>query len=143
MRTLVIQDGDIVLGSEGFSTIGGYSKLTQDLGAALREPLGVDRFHPTWGSLLPSFIGHAIVGPQVAVAIRSEVYRVIQNYLMVIAEGIKRDSLRSNQTRYEAGEVIKDITSIDVRQEQDRFHVRINIQTLSNQNVTLVQTVRH
>lgn len=141
MRTLAIQDGDLVLGTEGFTTVGGYTKLVQEMSAALREPLGVDRFHPTWGSLLPEFIGHGI-GVLAEVAIRSEIYRVLQNYISMLAENVKRDTTSSSQARYGADEIIKDIQAVEIRQELDRFHIRVSIVTLANASVTLVQTVR-
>jgi hypothetical protein len=48
----------------------------------------------------------------------------------------------SNDSRYGVNEIIKEIGDIEIRQEHDRLHVRINLTTMANQSVVLVQTVR-
>lgn len=141
MKSLAIQNGDLVLGPEGFATVSGAAKVRQDLGIALREPVGNDRFHPRWGSLLPSYIGNPI-GDSTIMVVRSETYRVIQNYVYIQAASVKDDVARSRQARYGASEIIKDIKKVDVRQDHSRLLVKVFLVTLGNDDVTIIQSVR-
>lgn len=141
MKSLAIQNGDLVLGPDGFATVSGASKVRQDLGIALREPVGSDRFHPQWGSLLPRYIGNPI-GDTTIMVVRSETYRVIQNYVYIQAAAVRDDVSRSRKARYGASEIIKDIQKVDVRQDHSRLMVKVHLVTLGNDDVTLVQDVR-
>ena len=60
MKSFALQNGDLVLGQGGLLTVTGPSKVRQDLSIAMREPVGCDRFHPNWGSVLPNYIGEPI-----------------------------------------------------------------------------------
>lgn len=97
MKTLAIMDGDFALGSHGYKTVSGLNKTVQDLGIALREHFGVDRFHPKWGSALDSLLGQPIDGLS-TMRLESEVRRVVSNYMTVQRE-------RATQTHGDGGSV--------------------------------------
>jgi len=141
MQTLAIVNGDIALRSGSYATVTGVTKLRQDLAYALREPMGIDRFHPRWGSLLSEAIGDAI-NVRTTASISMEATRVIETYARVQQDKIRRDATNGKPSRFRAGEVIKSIDGVQVKQDQDTLHVRCAITTLSGDEVVLVTTVR-
>lgn len=140
MKQLALQNGDLVLGQGGFATVRGPNKVRQDLSCALREPIGTDRFHRAWGSTLQSYIGDA-VGPDTLTMIESEVYRVVQNYMVTRAGLLQQEYIDNLRPNFDAGEIISAITGVDVQQQEDRCHVRVSLTTLSQERLTLVATV--
>lgn len=140
MKTFQIVNGDLVIGPGGFATIDGPAKVKQDLAVAVREPYGVDRFHPRWGTLLHEYVGMA-VGDGTDLLIRSEINRVISNHMFSQNSVLERDSMRATRSRFSTGELIDRLDAVDVRQEYDRYHVRVRLRTLSGQPITLTRTV--
>ena len=142
MQTFRLTDGDIVLASGSYATVTGQEKLRQDLLYALAEPLGIDRFHPRWGSVLPNFIGEGIDQAMQA-RIVSEARRIITNYAAVQRDRLGRDAIEGKRARYGAGEVVSRLVSVDVRQEMTKLHLRIVIQTASRAEIVLVSTLEN
>ena len=140
MKTLLLNDGDIVLDSGSYETVTGPAKLRQDLDLAMREPLGIDRFHPHWGSLLPTMVGDPIT-PTHTTQIEGEVRRILENYIAVQRDRMARDARNGRRPRYASGEVIDRVASIQVRPEWDAVHLRAEIRTLTADEV-VVLTVR-
>lgn len=140
MKTLAIENGDLVIGPAGHAVVAGTTKVLQDLRSALGEPYGCDRFHAQWGSLLDSYIGSAVVA-ETELLIRSEVTRIVRNYVALQAEALRQDALAGNRPRYGTNEVIAQIASINVQQEFDRFHVRISLVMVSGDQVAVAGTV--
>lgn len=141
MKTFALHDGDLVLDSGSYTEVTGHEKLTQDLGNALREFVGVDRFHRRWGSQLPAFIGQP-ADEWVAQRITEEATRVIGNAMAVQRDLMARDASRGRPPRFGSSEVIEKIKSIQVQQEYSTFHVRIVLTTLTAGEVVLITTVR-
>lgn len=140
MDTFAIRNGDFALGDGGFVTISGPSKLVQDLGCALREPIGTDRFHRLFGSTMESLVG-GIIGPATAASIQSETERVIANYITVQQALLSRDALAGRMPRFDTGEVIKSVDSITVQQSFDSMIVTVVLTTLSQEAVALTYSV--
>lgn len=140
MRQLAIQDGDLVLGRGGFALVTGQAKVRQDLGCALREPIGTDRFHPGYGSLLPSYIGQAI-DSHTSALIEAEVFRVVKNYMLTRMATIQDDFTNGRKPQYEASEIIQNIDEVRIRQNADRFYVLVRLSTLARERITIVTTV--
>jgi hypothetical protein len=79
----MIQDGDLsVLGSE-CQIVSGIDKLRQDLTLWLTIRVGSNRFHPTFGSALESYIG-SIITPGTQANVYNEVLRVLTNYQSMV-----------------------------------------------------------
>lgn len=113
MKTLAVQDGDLVLGASGYVTTRGLNKTVQDLGIALREHVGIDRFHPKWGSGLNSLIGRPIdVLSQMQ--LESEARRVINNYMAVQREQALHMTQRG--AKVQQSEMVAQV--VDVRVER-------------------------
>lgn len=140
MRTFQLVNGDFVLGPGGYATISGGHKVVQDLGAVLREPIGTDRFHPKWGSVLDDFIGTPI-GFETQTRVRSEVHRVIQNYMVVQADRMERDANRGDRQQVRPEEVVVGINAVDIQQRTDRLNVRISLETASGDTHDILRTV--
>lgn len=141
MKTFLIDGGDLVLGQQGYATVEGPPKLRQDLGVAVREPYGCDRFHPRWGSLLYEYVGMQ-ADQEAAAYVRGEITRLIQNYIHVQGAILAKDRAANRRPRYGRGEMISDIKGIDIQQSFAQFKVRVTLLTLSDVEVTLTQTVR-
>ena len=140
MKSFALQNGDLVLGQGGLLTVTGPSKVRQDLSIAMREPLGCDRFHPNWGSVLPNYIGEPITG-QIEALVKAEVYRLVRNYMAVKANEMQTEYLRGNRASFSADEIVINISGVDVVRRMDRLYVRVSLQTSGGSNVTLVATV--
>jgi hypothetical protein len=140
MRGLLIENGDLVVGQGGFVLTNGPAKVRQDLAHAAAEPFGVDRFHPRWGSLLERFVG--IPGSVESIAlIRSEVNRIVQNYISIQNFNLREDQRLGRPNRYTSSELVSAIESIDVRQKYDRFFVRVGVRTFGGESVVLAGSV--
>lgn len=135
MKTLRLSGGDLVLGPGGFETLTGAERIIQDLRVALSEPLGVDRFHPGWGSRVDDFVGRVLDG-STAFDLEQEINRVIGNYMQVQAEKAGRGALRDNGTRYTTSDLISHVSDVKVTYKQDQAQITITIATLSGEEIT-------
>lgn len=140
MKTLQIQDGDLVLRSGAYAPVTGRAKLTQDLRMAMGEPISCDRFHPRWGSLLPGMVGHAS-SARTSMQIESEVQRLVTNYIAIQRDRLERAKNAGQRSPFNLDEVISSIDDIAVLQEFDRFHVRVTLSTATGGPVTLISSV--
>lgn len=140
MKQFAVVNRDLVIGKNGYTTIAGPAKVKQDLSIAVREPYGCDTNHPGWGSLLVEYVGRQ-VSDETEILIRSEITRIVSNYMVVQQEQMTQDALKSRITRFGAGEVVLDIEKILVRQDYDRYHVKVTVRTLGGEQVSLLGTV--
>lgn len=136
MKTLALQHGDLVVGSTGYATIDGVPKVVQDVRCALLEPLGNDRFHPGFGSLLDSFVGLAQDGMTTS-EVQSEIRRVLDQYAAVQRDRLERDALSGARSRYKTADVLAEVLSINVKPVEDRIYVQVNLRTADGATVAL------
>lgn len=141
MKTFRIENGDLVLGGEGFALVEGPDKVRQDLGVIVREPLGCDRFHPEWGSLLGGYVGF-VTGASTETLIQAEIARLMSNYMAVQAQVLQSDHLASRSSRFTAGEVVDRVVAVDIQQSLDSYHVRVILNMLSSQDLVVQVPVR-
>lgn len=140
MKTFALVAGDLVVGQGGFALITGQEKVKQDLGVAMREPFGCDRFHPRWGSVLISYVGEP-ADVQSEFLIRAEIGRIIRNYIMIQGSVVEEDVSDQRRSRLTTSEVITGVDGIDVRQDQDKYHVRVRLNLFSGDQVSLFGSV--
>lgn len=140
MKTLQLVNGDLQIGPGGYVMIEGSDKVIQDLGVMVREAMGVDRFHPRWGSILDDFIGLPI-GPETHMRVRSEIYRVIQNYIVMQTRAIEMDMNAGRKPRYRPEEIVVDVADVKIQQFYDRLNVKVTIQTSDGETHTILRTV--
>lgn len=140
MKTLAVSDGDLMAGQSGHVTISGAAKIRQDLAMALGERLGNDRFHPNWGSTLIDFIGRPI-DFETEFTIRSEVSRVLAQYLAIQDQEVYGDYLNGARSRYATADVVREVNSIEAQVDFDAVRISIALTTLAGQEVRLNRTV--
>lgn len=137
MKTMLIEDGDLVVGaSSDYQMVTDSPKVRQDVRHALLEPLGNDRFHPGWGSSIESFVGQT-VDDYTQTAVISEVNRVVGNYAAVQRDRVETDVLSESTTRYSTDEIVSAVSGVDVRANLDSLSVAITISTVSGSSVTI------
>jgi hypothetical protein len=140
MNAFAVRNGDLVMGPTSYEVVTGPNKIAQDLGISCREPLGCDRFHPNWGSLLPTYVG--IDAQQANLMIQGEISRLVQNYSMV-QRGIAAQDVANRVTpRLSPSEIVGRVESINVQQAFDAFGVQVVLSTIDhNATVTVNQVV--
>lgn len=137
MKTLTVANGDLVLGARGFATVTGARKAAQDVGIALREHHGHDRFHTELGSVLPEFIGRPI-GQDTRMLIENEVKRVVATYMQTQTSEQQRRRMRGEQAALSAEEAVAGIDQIQVfYYGLDRIDIVIGIRTQNGQRIRL------
>lgn len=80
--SLAVVNGDLAPLGGQLQIVSGSAKLKQDIDLWIRERHGIDRFHPTFGSTLESYIGQ-IMNSDTRVEIIDELTRVLNNYQAV------------------------------------------------------------
>jgi phage baseplate assembly protein W len=140
MKQLALADGDLVVTPAGHKTISGAARITQDLRCALIEPLGNDRFHRDWGSIIRSYIGQTLT-EEVALLVESEANRVLQNYVLVQRAQVLGDFTAQRASRYDTSDVVRAIQDIRVQINFDTVTVFVVLVTQANQRVTIPLTV--
>jgi phage baseplate assembly protein W len=140
VKTLALQGGDLVVGSQGHRTITGSAKIRQDLALALAEPYGNDRFHPTWGSVLPSYVGRPITA-DTELLVRSEAQRVVQVYIDIQRSEIVNDNLAARRSRFTTADVVARLDNIDTQIAFDAIRVKLHLVTQSQEALTVSRTM--
>lgn len=136
MYTLEIRNGDLVLAAGGYDTVTGPPKVGQDLEFAVGEPLGNDRFHPGWGSVLDTYIG-LINSSAVAANCRAEISRVVNNYVAVQKDLVQQDASSGLRSRFSTGDLVGSIDSIISDSLYDSIGVTISLRTADQTAVTV------
>lgn len=140
MRALQIQNGDLVLGTNGYAEVTGIDKISQDLKIAVLTPFGSDRFHPNWGCTLESKIGT----PQSALTsqvIASEITRVVGVLMSQQQSQLQTAQNNGYVSPYGNADLISAISSLSVVPSYDTVTVNCSISTAANQTATLTASV--
>lgn len=140
MKTLALVGGDLALGEGGYKTLTGPARIRQDLALALAEPYGHDSFHPEWGSVLPNYIGEPLTAER-ELLVRSEVVRVLQQYIAAQQAGVAADALAGARSRYSYQDIIQSVTSVDTKVQYDSLKVTVVLRTQSGATVRILRTV--
>lgn len=140
MKTLLLSQGDLVIGPSGHATIQGSGKVRQDLALALGEELGFDRFHREWGSTVTRFVGSPIT-PETELLVYSEVARVLGQYIQAQKAALVRDSIAGSISRYNTSDVVQQVLSIEAKVGFDTIFISTVLQVASGETVTINRTV--
>ena len=135
MKTWRLSGGDLVLGRGGFQTVTGVDRIMQQLRAALGEPLGIDRFHPGWGSQIDDLVGLPLDGVTLF-ELEQEVNRVVGNYITVQDAKITRDRNLGVRARYSQADVLARVEKVDITSRTDSATITITIGTAAGDRVT-------
>jgi hypothetical protein len=128
MHTLALSGGDLVATSEGHMLIDGAGMIRQNLACALAEPIGTDRFHPTWGSTLSAQIGTPLTDAESA-AVRTEAVRVVQALIAAQGAAIAADAAAGAPSRFSATDIIASLVDVKVTPALDTASVVVQVQT--------------
>ena len=131
MRTFALSNGDLVLNGDRFAMIEGTARVQQQVGLCMREPWRVDRFHPGWGSVLPNWVGSTAITDQIKSDITNEIRRIVSNFVTSTTEQARRRANAGLPATVSASEILTGVTSIQIRQQEDRLYVRVNLSTMS------------
>lgn len=141
MKTIALVNGDLAIGTNGaYLLYSGVSRIKQDLTLALTEEYGTDRFHPTYGSIVQSYLGQ-ILSAELMQLVRAEVNRVLQNYLIIQQNEVLRDSLVDVANRYDTSDVVQSVDSVQARAVLDTIYLSAALTTLSRETVTISRQV--
>lgn len=136
MKAWKIHGGDLVPGAGGFQTVTGPERLIQGLRVALGEPMGVDRFHPGWGSVIDQFVG-APLTEGTMFDLEQEVHRVVGNYQAVQNQKVARDALTNQgRSRYTRSDVLSHIANVSITSRNDGATILITIVTGAGDQMT-------
>lgn len=141
MQTLALVQGDLAIDGTGdYLAFSGVSRIKQDLTFALQEEFGSDRFHPTWGSIIRQYIGQPIT-PELEQAVRAEVNRVVQNYIVLQQQEVLRDTQFDIAGRFDTSDVVRNVSAIRARVVLDAIYVSATLTTLAREVVTITRQV--
>lgn len=140
MKTLALQGGDLVVGPKGHATISGSPKIRQDLALALGEAYGADRFHPTWGSSLPLWVGRPITA-DTELLVKSEVSRVVQAYIDLQQAQITDDSLNGRRSAYTTADVVARLDDVVTKLDFDAIRVVLSLISQAYDRIKISRTV--
>ena len=122
--SLRLVDGNLNPVGSALQTVSGREKLLQDLDCWFRENYRVDHHHPTYGSVLDSYIG-GVVDEETAFLVKTEVIRVLTGYQQL---QIKR--FMDNPEIYQRGELIEDIESVEAEVLYDSVYILAKLRTV-------------
>ena len=140
MKTLALANGDLVVAPGGYTTLTTAAKIRQDMALGLGEPLGNDRFHPEWGSVLPTYIGQP-VNEETEMLVQAEVARIIEQYMAVQQRGISQDSIAGRMSRYDAADVVAGVQQLTVDLRYDTLRVTVALVTQAGVRINIKRTV--
>jgi phage baseplate assembly protein W len=140
MKTLALANGDLVVAPGGHTTLTAAAKIRQDMALALGEPLGNDRFHPEWGSVLPTYIGQPM-DAETEMQVQSEVARIVEQQMAVQQRDIAQDSLKGRASRYDAADIIVGIEKLTVSVRYDTILVTVALVTQAGVRINIKRTV--
>lgn len=140
MRTFLLQNKDLVLGSNSYAEVTGPAKVYQDISIALQEAYGANRFHPNWGSILNSMIGSA-QSQSTTTVISSEVTRVLKNYMLNQQNTINSYNTQGLPSPYNNSDLVVGMTPVQVTSLQDAVGVSFNVSTISQSAIPVTVNV--
>lgn len=136
-----------MIGTDGsYLMVTGAQRIQQDLTLALSDIYGTDRFHPSWGSILPEYLGN-INNATMLTLVKAEVNRVLQNYLTITQSGVIQQSMMNVANNnnpgasYTTSDVVRSVDSINVSATLDTIYVSVSLTTLAGQSITIGQKV--
>lgn len=138
MKTLKLSDGDLALDGASYAMVSGAERVKQQLGLCLREPYGIDRFHPKWGSVLPDWIGRAIINKEgLSAEIKAELVRVIRNFTTAQDAAIEQRAISGLRPVVTPNEVIVGVDGISVEQQGTQIIAKVSLRTAGGRTVTI------
>lgn len=127
-----VVNGDLSITAGKFDLVEGQEKLTQDLTCWLVERYRDDRFHPTYGSILDSYIGGVIQADDTIVRVQSETLRVLSNY-----QQIQLARFKEFPSKFQPSELLQSVNGVNVSLSYDKVIVLVRITTAARTTSTV------
>jgi phage baseplate assembly protein W len=140
LKTLALANGDLIVGPGGYATVTTAAKIRQDLALGLGEPLGNDRFHTEWGSVLPTYIGQPM-NDETESLVKAEVARIVEQQMAIQQRDISRDARDGVSSRYATADVIAGIQSLSAVVRYDSIQVTVGLVTQAGIRINIKKTV--
>jgi phage baseplate assembly protein W len=140
MKSLALVNGDLSVGAGGYQLVTGSARIRQDMALALGEEIGNDQFHPEWGSVLIRFLGQQI-DQETQFHIRSEIARVIRQYIDAQAQVILINNINRNRQTSGSADIVVGVSDITTTVSYDTIQISANLQTLSGKTIAIDRTV--
>jgi hypothetical protein len=122
--SLAVVDGDLAQQGSSLAIVYGVNKLRQDLTLWMTERHGIDRFHPTMGTILPDFIGQ-LISASTKTQIQGEVLRVLQGY-----QAYRQYEFKRAPQNFSYSEMLYSVNAIDVALSFDTVYASIKVSAL-------------
>ena len=133
LHGLKISNGDLAVRGDGqIELVSGPKRIEQDLTCWSLEPLRTDRMYPRFGSTLSTYIG-AISSKENHGEIRSEVTRIVNNYMAYQQKRIEAASLYDMQNVWTTDEIIGAVSIIRLVPESTNVAIEVELETLDKQ----------
>lgn len=129
-------NGDLSVTGSTMDIVQGTDKLGQDIDLWLREQYQIDRFHPTFGSVLDYFIG-GIVSVSTQVEIQSEIIRVLTNY-----QTVQLAAFKANPSKFATNELLNTFSVTNIQASYDKILVTVSFTTVAGTTGTTAFTVK-
>lgn len=131
-----LRNGDLVAEGSHLATVRGESKLFQDLRLRLLEPIGTDNVHPEFGSSLEDLLGEDDLA-YLFLEIENEISRAVQALQFQQLTRAKHDRYVLGRATLDPGEVIVNLTSVNITQAEDRLQVEVVVTTGSDEQLNI------
>lgn len=142
MRSIQVEDGDIVRNSGQLAFADGATKLIQDLTLWLKEPgygnppQGPGYTTPSFFSLLDSYIGQSNAG-LVQTQVKAEILRILGLYQENQILRLKEAQTYATLAYWNKAQVIERVASVDVTSMNDTITASVVLYTLANTELPL------
>jgi hypothetical protein len=142
VKSLQVQNGDLVASSGSLVFAQGSSKLIQALTLWLKEPLlgippiGPGFTTPSFGSVLESYIGQSNVG-LMQTQVKAEVLRILGLYNQTQLSQLQKAQTVGSLNYWDKSEIIQRVISVDVSSTTNQITASVAIQTLANNSLSL------
>jgi hypothetical protein len=145
MKCIKVVDGDIAVGGDGKPVmVEGAARIRQELALWLLEPMGTDRVYPKFGSDLWNYIGTPAFDDNLT-GIKSEVNRVVTNYIAAQNEQIAKDKQRLSDNEFlqvwTDDDIVSTLNSITVSATGTNVNVLVILSTAAATQVSVEQTL--
>lgn len=145
MKCIKVVDGDIAVGGDGKPVmVEGAARIRQELALWLLEPMGTDGVYPKFGSDLWNYIGTPAFDDNLT-AIKSEVNRVVTNYIAAQNEQIAKDKQRLSDNEFlqvwTDDDIVSTLNSITVSATGTNVNVLVILSTAAATQVSVEQTL--
>lgn len=134
--SLKIRNGDLVLGGSSLGTVTSSDKLVQDLRCALLEPRGFESIDPDYGSTLDGgyvngVYQNGVIGEtdlsRIQSIVKGEIQRVAKHHQDLQYSRITDDRSKYGSSTLSGGELLIDVSDIDIYQIQDTLIVSVTL----------------